>query len=110
MFLLKVLKNAHYQTLSATNGEEALERLHDYPTVAIILMDCQMPVMDGYECTRLIRQVDKFKMLPIIAVTANVSEDDQRLCKEAGMSDFISKPISKNAIEKALIKYLRVNN
>jgi PAS domain S-box-containing protein len=71
----------------------------------LVLMDCQMPVMDGYAATRAIRQLSLSNRIPIIAMTANAMPEDRRRCAEAGMDDYVSKPISiahlQNAIEAA---------
>ena len=71
----------------------------------LVLMDCQMPVMDGYAATRAIRQLTLSNRIPIIAMTANAMPEDRRRCEEAGMDDYVSKPISithlQNAIEAA---------
>jgi CheY-like chemotaxis protein len=68
-------------------------------------MDCQMPVMDGYAATRAIRQLNLSSRVPIIAMTANAMPEDRRRCAEAGMDDYVSKPISiahlQNALEAA---------
>ncbi|RNF73489.1 response regulator [Marinomonas rhizomae] len=77
----------------AMNGQEALE-LVDRQIFDLVLMDCQMPVMDGYQATRLIRQQAKFADLPIIALTANVLTHDIQRAMEAGMNDHIAKPIN----------------
>jgi PAS domain S-box-containing protein len=76
----------------AGNGEEALEML-EREHFDCVLMDCQMPVMDGYTATREIRKIDRFKKLPIIAMTANVMAGDREKSIEAGMNDHIGKPI-----------------
>lgn len=104
--MLKLLQKAEYQTLAAEHGAEALALLELNDDVAAVLMDCQMPVMDGFEATAKIRGKEKFKNLPIIAVTANVSEEDRNHCWEVGMSDYLAKPVQKNAIEATLIKWL----
>jgi CheY-like chemotaxis protein len=71
----------------------------------LVLMDCQMPVMDGYAATRAIRQLTLSNRIPIIAMTANAMPEDRRRCEEAGMDEYVSKPISiphlQNAIEAA---------
>jgi CheY-like chemotaxis protein/HPt (histidine-containing phosphotransfer) domain-containing protein len=90
----------------AHNGKEALELVskHDYD---VILMDCQMPVMDGLEATSLIRkQLKNGVKLPIIAVTANASEEDRSQCLGAGMNDFLSKPYSLNQLRQILLSWL----
>ena len=107
--LCKVLEKSDYHPLRAYHGEEALSVLDENDDIAAILMDCQMPIMDGYEATRKIRQQDKYKQLPIIAVTANVSEEDQQRCYEAGMSEFLPKPVKRAALESTLLKWLRAS-
>jgi CheY-like chemotaxis protein len=88
----------------AENGREAVEawRRNHY---GIIFMDCHMPEMDGYAATRRIREWEAEQNLSptqIIALTASSMEGDRELCLAAGMSDFTSKPISKQALEGAL--------
>ncbi len=104
--LCKVLEKSNYQPLSAIHGEEALVVLEKNPDISAILMDCQMPVMDGFQATREIRNLPQYSHLPIIAVTANVSEEDQQRCRDVGMSDYLSKPVKKTQIESMLIKWL----
>ena len=65
-----------------------------------------MPVMDGYQATQEIRKLPRFGSLPIIAVTANVSQVDQQRCIDVGMSDFLPKPADRNGIESILAKWL----
>ena len=91
--LTKVLEQNNMKVLSAMDGEEALARLEENPDVDIVLMDVMMPVMDGYETTKKIRQKFKFKDLPVIAVTAKAMTGDREKCIEAGSSDYISKPV-----------------
>ncbi len=83
------------------NGTEAVERVQteDYD---LVLMDCHMPLMDGYQATREIRALDRLAHLPIIAVTANVLQSDRDLCVSAGMDDFLTKPIDLNALRDTL--------
>jgi CheY-like chemotaxis protein len=81
----------------ASNGQEACDILAKKPTeFAAVLMDIQMPGMDGLEATRLLRKREQEQLserLPIIAMTASVLPEDQAACREAGMSDFLTKPI-----------------
>ncbi len=76
----------------ANNGLEALALLADNDYAAV-LMDCQMPIMDGFEATKRIRANPRFKMLPIIAMTGNVDNNDHQRCLDFGMNGFISKPV-----------------
>jgi len=91
--------------LEASNGKEAIEILkNEKPD--IILMDVQMPIMDGIEATRQIRNLDngKYANIPIVALTAGVSKKERDECFHAGMSDFIAKPIDRSLLEKVIHK------
>ena len=92
----------------AGNGLEALA-LVKTRGFDFIFMDCQMPEMDGYEATAAIRKLqsgDAAKRIPIVAFTANAMASDQQKCLNAGMDDFITKPVSQQALEKMLVKWL----
>ena len=94
------LRNAKLRVVVADNGKEALDIL-EFSNFDVVLMDIQMPVMDGLEATRLIREQPQFATLPIIAMSAGVTLDEQEKCQAAGMSDFIAKPINPlNMLEK----------
>jgi CheY-like chemotaxis protein len=90
--------------LNAENGKDGLERLKNNPDVDVVLMDIMMPELDGYDTIRIIRGLQDFKNLPIIAVTAKAMKGDREKCLEAGASDYISKPVN---IEQ-LLSLLRV--
>ncbi|WP_192985447.1 response regulator [Pseudomonas sp. EggHat1] len=77
----------------ARNGFEALDKLREREDIDLVLMDVMMPEMDGYEATRQIRLENRWKNLPIIAVTAKAMKDDQERCREAGANDYLAKPI-----------------
>ena len=92
-----------YEIIEAENGEEALAAVvKSRPD--LILMDIQLPVMDGYEATRRIRAMEELKNLPIIALTAKAMKGDREKCMEAGASDYITKPIDA----QQLVSLLRV--
>ena len=90
----------------AHDGQQALDalRLADYDA---ILMDVQMPVMDGYEATRRIRSEPRWRTLPILAMTANVLREDRLRADEAGMDDHIAKPIDPAALFGALLRHVK---
>ncbi len=91
----------------AENGQEALEVL-ETKKIDLIFMDCQMPVMDGYELTKKIRSTNKpYSNIPIIALTAFAMDGDKEKCISSGMNDYISKPFKVDDIHHALIKYLK---
>ncbi|MGV3591612.1 MAG: ATP-binding protein [Gammaproteobacteria bacterium] len=95
-------------TESANNGAEAVAMLNERRYDAV-LMDCQMPVMDGYQATIEIRRSPSAGMrhVPIIALTANVMEGDRKKCLDAGMDDYLSKPYTLHDLERTLARWLR---
>ncbi len=103
---LELLNNLGVHVVTALNGQEALDVLAA-EKVNAVLMDCQMPVMDGYTTTRKIREQEKFQDLPVIALTANVMRHDLEKIKECGMSDFVAKPIDVNHLYKTLATWLK---
>lgn len=100
-----VLKTKGMHVRSAQNGEEAIALLNAEPT-DIVLMDMMMPIMDGYEAMRWIRMEEKWKDLPIIALTAKAMKDDRELCIEAGASDYISKPMNVEQLLSVILVWL----
>ena len=90
--------------LNAENGKDGLETLKNNPGIDAVLMDIMMPELDGYDTIRIIRRLEEFRNLPIIAVTAKAMKGDREKCIEAGASDYISKPVN---IEQ-LLSLLRV--
>ena len=105
-----MLTKAGYLVTIAANGKEALDIFNKDPeNFDTILMDIQMPIMDGYEATRNIRE-GGFTDIPIIAMTANAMKGDRELCLEAGMSDYIRKPIKRDIVFEVLEKWLHIRN
>jgi CheY-like chemotaxis protein len=103
---LEILQNAGITVDVANSGAEALERLQ-HTRYDGILMDCQMPVMDGYEASRRIRQDGRFATLPIMAMTANAMSGDKEKCLDAGMNDHIAKPIDVNHLFRTLARWVK---
>jgi signal transduction histidine kinase/CheY-like chemotaxis protein/HPt (histidine-containing phosphotransfer) domain-containing protein len=99
------LRKAGLEVEVAAHGAEALERL-PRGRYDVVLMDCQMPVMDGYEATRRIRALPGFSGLPIIAMTANALEGDFERSLAAGMNDHLSKPIDAPRLYRTLARWL----
>ena len=94
------------QVITATNGQEAIDKMREQ-SFDLVLMDLQMPVMDGFEATRNIRQLGNANATtPIIAVTANAMAKDRDNCLEAGMNDYLSKPVKAQQIKSILSKWL----
>ncbi len=94
--LSKILQDKGFIVHQAADGEKALKMLGREDNIELILMDIMMPVMDGCEATRRIRKMDAYKKIPIIALTAKAMPDDCHKCMEAGVSDYIAKPVDIN--------------
>jgi hypothetical protein len=91
--LTSALERQKMQVVYAENGRDGIEMLKKTPGINGVLMDIMMPEMDGYEAMKEIRQISKFKSIPIIAVTAKAMKGDRQKCIEAGASDYITKPV-----------------
>ena len=106
LILESMLQKLGFTVFASINGQEAVEFLQT-TMVNLVLMDCQMPVMDGYEATMAIRELKNTNAsVPIIAVTANANQGDKYRCLEAGMNDYIKKPISQKIITEKLTTWL----
>jgi PAS domain S-box-containing protein len=106
---LAQLKRMGYGVTTVMNGREAVEAVQQH-TYAAVLMDCQMPEMDGFEATRLIRAWQRRigRRVPIIAMTANAMNGDREACLAAGMDDYIPKPIRTEELQRVLQKWTEV--
>ncbi len=106
-----ILKKLRYRVSIASNGKEAVEAVSEN-SYNLIFMDCQMPVMDGYQATAYIRSLEDAKggenYTPIIALTANALEGDREKCLTAGMDDYLTKPFKQEEIRKKIDKWSTV--
>ncbi|PAW80145.1 MAG: hybrid sensor histidine kinase/response regulator [Verrucomicrobia bacterium Tous-C9LFEB] len=104
--MTSLLERYEMGILSAETGKIALEQLQSEPGIDAVLMDIMMPDMDGYDTMRAIRKFTKFRMLPIIAVTAKAMKGDREKCIEAGASDYIAKPVDSTELLSMLRLWL----
>ncbi|TFH07209.1 MAG: response regulator, partial [Nitrosomonadales bacterium] len=104
---IEILEQAGFYVTTADNGEEAVEKVAQ-SEFDCVLMDIQMPVMDGYTATETIRKDAQFSNLPIIAMTANAMEEDRKKASESGMNDHVAKPIDIKKLFDVLIKWIDV--
>ena len=113
---LKTIKKFGFSVNAVWNGKEALDYLlatpsSSHPKPNIILMDCQMPILDGYRATHLIRHHapystrEDIRMVPIVAMTASAIQGDMEKCKNAGMDDYLAKPVRGKTLENMLLKW-----
>ena len=107
LVVANMLKNLGQDVETALNGLQALERIEQTP-FDLVLMDCQMPEMDGYQATARIRRLhpDSVASVPIIALTANAMVEDRERCLAAGMDDYISKPVTLQMLREKLARWL----
>ena len=107
-----LLSQLGYRCDMANHGREAIDILdngENLESYRLILMDCQMPEMDGYEATHMIRTTDLKRCqrdIPVVALTANAMSGDELRCREAGMDDYLSKPVNVEALKNCLNKWL----
>ena len=106
---VRLLNKLGYAAHVVNNGQEAVDAVDCLP-YALVLMDCQMPVMDGFEATHRIRrnEADKKTHIPIIAMTANAMQGDRERCMAAGMDDYLSKPIDIERLKETLGMWMPV--
>lgn len=105
MMLVDYLEMAGYKMVTAQDGVDGLEQAKlTHPD--LILMDIQMPRMDGFEATQKLRNDPEFRDIPIIALTALAMPNDRQRCLDAGMDEYISKPVNLKALTKIIQKLL----
>ncbi len=92
--LTSLLERHNMHVISADNGRKAIDLLNEETSSDIVLMDIMMPEMDGFETMRAIRQNQRHRLLPMIALTAKAMKGDREKCLEAGASDYIAKPVN----------------
>lgn len=106
--IAKLLSRLALQYTLAANGQEAL-RLLTKERFDLVLMDCQMPLLDGYQATRLLRAKEReqgLKRIPVVALTAHAGEGEREKCLSCGMDEYLAKPISRQALEQMLVRFL----
>jgi len=104
--VLDLLLKSPYETLSAKNGEEAVNlAVTEVPD--LIIMDLMMPEMNGFEATRLIRQVPKTRSIPILAITAGLSNSIEDECSRIGFDDYMAKPFTYEQLVPRIRKLLK---
>lgn len=104
----RLLQLSNFDCVSAENGEIALE-LMQQQKFDLVLMDCQMPVLDGYQATRAWRNLETERglpRLPIIAMTANAMAEDRQKCLDSGMDDYLSKPVDRKLLQQTMINWI----
>jgi PAS domain S-box-containing protein len=101
-----ILRNAGCRVDTAENGKDAIQQVRK-KEYDMVLMDCQMPIMDGFEATRIIRSMrGSISSIPIIAITAHAMKDDKQKCIDGGMDDYISKPVNRQALIDIINKHV----
>jgi len=101
----RVLESEDYSVVEAINAKQALEKLED-GNIDLVLMDINMPDMDGYTLTAKIKAVQRFSKIPIVAVTANVMRGDREKSLEAGCDGYIQKPIAIDTLSQQIERYI----
>ncbi len=104
--LTAVLKAKKYTCLSAISAKSGLEMLANDKDIAVVLMDMMMPDMDGYQAMAKMKEDDKLKAIPVIAVTAQAMVGDKERCIEAGAKGYVSKPVNVDELVLQLNNYL----
>ena len=104
--LSSALERRGMQVVTASTGREAIDLIDTMPDLDIVLMDIMMPVMDGYQTIKVIRQKQAYSRLPIVALTAKAMKGDREKCLEAGASDYLAKPVNTEQLLATLRTWL----
>ena len=107
-FAQEILEGANCKVTVAINGREAVNRIRDQ-SYDLVFMDCEMPELNGFEASRILHEMKKDKLIsevPIIALTANAMKGDKERCLEAGMIDYLAKPMRKVEMLEMVKKHL----
>jgi CheY-like chemotaxis protein len=104
LFIKTILENPNIDFLTAVNGMEAVQMVQEHPEINLVLMDIKMPLLNGIDATRKIREFNT--RIPIIAQTAYALSGDDEKALEAGCNNYIPKPIDKDVLIKLINKYL----
>lgn len=104
LFIKTILEDPNMDFFIAVNGLEAVQMVQDHPEISMVLMDLKMPLLNGIDATRKIREFNT--RIPIIAQTAYALSGDDEKALEAGCNDYISKPIDQDLLIKIINKYL----
>jgi CheY-like chemotaxis protein len=105
LVMKKMLQNIGCTFAIAENGREAIDTL-ERDQFDLVFMDCQMPVLDGLEATRIIRKCGKqYSSIPIVALTASAVEGDEQTCRDAGMDGYLAKPVRIQQIKGVISKF-----
>jgi CheY-like chemotaxis protein len=108
LLMKMVLEMKGHRVLEAVNGQQAVDKASKEP-LHLILMDLSMPVMDGWEATRRLRQLEQTREVPIVGLSAHCHDERRELAIRAGCNDCIAKPIDDQIIARILLDFLPVN-
>jgi CheY-like chemotaxis protein len=105
--MTSLLERRGAKVLPAGSGREAFELLEEHPDTAVVLMDMMMPEMDGFEATRLLREDERYKELPIVALTAKAMPADREKALTSGCNDFVPKPVEQERLLAVLKQWVK---
>ena len=96
IYFENILRNEGLGVITASNGQDAIDRIHEHPEISLVLMDMKMPLMDGMEATKRIKSIRR--ELPVVAITAFAMSGDKKKILEAGCDGYLSKPLTKEVL------------